>query len=189
MGLDKVAGAEQLAGRGPFDSKDRIFCGLSIEVPLMVDAAPLHVVLYHPEIPQNTGNIGRLCVGVNVTLHVVHPLGFSLDERAVRRAGLDYWKHVALVEHADEGAFWRWAEGRRVFAFSTHAETPYTQADFEEGDVLLFGRETAGLPDEVRNAHPMLRIPMTGPVRSLNLSNAVAVVVYGALKDIRPSLF
>ena len=155
----------------------------------MTGSAPLHVVLYHPEIPQNTGNIGRLCVGVNVTLHVVHPVGFSLDERAVRRAGLDYWKHVALVEHENEEAFWGWAEGRRVFAFSTHADTPYTRAAFKEGDVLLFGRETAGLPEEVRNALPALRIPMTGPVRSLNLSNAVAVVVYGALKDIRPDQF
>lgn len=155
----------------------------------MAEPSPLHVVLYHPEIPQNTGNIGRLCVGVNVTLHVVHPLGFSLGERAVRRAGLDYWKHVKLVEHESAAAFWRWAEGRRIFAFSTHAETPYTQAGFAEGDVLIFGRETAGLPEEVRSAHPTLRIPMTGPVRSLNLSNAVAVVVYGALKDIRPEFF
>jgi tRNA (cytidine/uridine-2'-O-)-methyltransferase len=155
----------------------------------MAEDPPLHVVLYHPEIPQNTGNIGRLCVGVHVRLHVVHPIGFSMSERAVRRAGLDYWKHVDLVEHLTEQDFWGWAAGRRVFLLSTHATTPYTQPTYREGDVLVFGRETKGLPEDVKASHPMLRIPMDGPVRSLNLSNSVAVVVYAALQDVRSSLF
>jgi len=155
----------------------------------MAGDSALHVVLYHPEIPQNTGNIGRLCVGVNARLHVVHPIGFSMDERAVRRAGLDYWKHVDLVEHRTEQDFWRWAAGRRVFLLSTHANTSYTQPTYAHGDVLVFGRETKGLPEDVKASHPMLRIPMDGRVRSLNLSNAVAVVVYAALRDVRPGLF
>jgi len=149
----------------------------------------LHVVLYHPEIPPNTGNIGRLCVAVGLALHVVHPIAFSMDERYVRRAGLDYWKHVHLVEHPDEAAFWRWVKGRRLHLFSSHGDRPYVRCRFQRGDVLLFGRETVGLPEDLIAEHGAWRIPMTGPTRSLNLSNAVAVVVYEALQQIRPQMF
>jgi tRNA (cytidine/uridine-2'-O-)-methyltransferase len=150
----------------------------------------LHVVLYNPEIPPNTGNAGRLCVAVGAALHVVHPIPFQMDEKAVRRAGLDYWKHVDLREHADADAFWRWAEGRRVHLYSSHGAAPYTACAYERGDVLVFGRETVGLPRELVDAKGAYRIPMAdGPIRSLNLSNAVSVVVYEALKRIEPGWF
>lgn len=149
----------------------------------------LHVALYHPEIPPNTGNIGRLCVGIGAALHVVHPIPFSMDEKQVRRAGLDYWRHVQLVEHRDEEAFWVWAEGRRVHLFSSHGARPYTMCPYEEGDVLLFGCETRGLPRSLVEERGAWSIPMTGPIRSLNLANATAVVVYQALQTVRPSLF
>ena len=150
----------------------------------------LHVALYHPEIPPNTGNVGRLCVALGARLHVVHPIGFSMDAKAVRRAGLDYWRHVDLQEHPDEQAFWSWAEGRRVHLFSARGAAPYTRCPFEASDVLLFGCETVGLPAELVEARGAYRIPMLpGPIRSLNLGNAVSVVAYQALQRIRPSLF
>ncbi|MCB9676787.1 MAG: tRNA (cytidine(34)-2'-O)-methyltransferase [Alphaproteobacteria bacterium] len=149
----------------------------------------LHVVLYTPEIPPNTGNAGRLCLGIGARLHVVHPIPFQMDEKAVRRAGLDYWKHVDLQEHADAAAFWSWAEGRRVFLYSSHGDRPYTAPTYARGDVLVFGCETSGLPRELVAERGAYTIPMTGPIRSLNLSNAVAVVVYGALRDVAPALF
>lgn len=150
---------------------------------------PLHIVLYHPEIPPNTGNVGRLCLGVGARLHVVHPIGFSMDEKQVRRAGLDYWRQVDLVEHRDEDAFWGWAEGRRVHLFSAHGTRPYTACRYEAGDVLVFGCETVGLPKALIAARGAWSIPMDGPTRSLNLGNAVAVVTYQALQVVRPELF
>ena len=153
-------------------------------------AAPdLHIALYHPEIPPNTGNIGRLCLGIGATLHVVHPIGFSMEEKYVRRAGLDYWKQVDLHEHVDEDAFWSWAEGRCVHLFSKFGDQTFAQCPYATGDVLLFGRETVGLPRELVEERGAFRIPMTGPTRSLNLSNAVAVVAYQALQRIQPGIF
>lgn len=149
----------------------------------------LHVALYHPEIPQNTGNVGRLCLGVDATLHLVHPLAFDTSEKAVRRAGLDYWKQVRLVEHADEAAFWGWVADRPVHLFSSHGARPYTACPYEPGSVLLFGRETVGLPRDLVEARGAWHIPMIGPTRSLNLANAVAVVVYEALQRTEPALF
>ncbi len=150
----------------------------------------LNIVLYHPEIPPNTGDVGRLCVAMGAHLHVVHPIGFSMDAKAVRRAGLDYWQHVPLTEHADEASFWRWAEGRRVQLFSTRGGAAYTECRFEPEDVLVFGKETAGLPRALLAEHPSWHIPMAdGPIRSLNLSNAVAVVAYEALRQSRPWIF
>lgn len=149
----------------------------------------LHVALYHPEIPQNTGNIGRLCLGIDATLHLVHPLSFDTSEKAVRRAGLDYWKDVRLIEHADEATFWAWVGDRRVHLFSSHGEAPYTRAAYAWEDVLLFGRETTGLPPELVAARGAWRIPMPGATRSVNLSNAVAIVAYEALRQLRPALF
>jgi tRNA (cytidine/uridine-2'-O-)-methyltransferase len=149
----------------------------------------LHVVLYNPEIPPNTGNVGRLCVGIGARLHVVHPIGFSMDERQVRRAGLAYWKHVALVEHADGDAFGAWAEGRRIHLYSSHGTATYASVTHQPGDVLVFGRESVGLPKDIVAERGALTIPMDGPTRSLNLSNAVAIVVYNALQTVAPSLF
>lgn len=150
----------------------------------------LHVVLYQPEIPPNTGNAGRLCVAIGARLHVVHPIAFSMGERAVRRAGLDYWRHVDLVEHEGDDAFWGWAEGRRIHLMSTRGSTPHTEARFEAEDVLMFGPETRGLPDHWLEQHGGLRIPMRpGPIRSLNLANAVAIVTFEAMRQIRPGWY
>jgi tRNA (cytidine/uridine-2'-O-)-methyltransferase len=149
----------------------------------------LNVVLYQPEIPGNTGNVGRLCLGLRLRLHIVRPIPFELSEKAVRRAGLDYWRHVDLAVHDDPAAFWSWAAGRRVHLFSTKGVASYTACPFAHGDVLVFGRETVGLPDELVEAHGAWRIPMDGPIRSLNLSNAVAVVAYQAMQRVRPELF
>lgn len=107
----------------------------------------------------------------------------------MRRAGLDYWKHVDLVEHSDEAAFWAWAGERRVHLFSSHGAGVYTDCPYAAGDVLLFGRETVGLPRALVAERGAWRIPMSGPTRSLNLGNAVAVVVYQALQRVRPALF
>ena len=119
----------------------------------------------------------------------MHPLGFSTDDKAVRRAGLDYWKHVDVVEHDSLKSFQAWAEGRRLLFYSSHGCSAYTQASHELGDVLVFGRESAGLPSALLAKGEGLRIPMTGPTRSLNLANAVAVVAYGALQQVAPGLF
>ena len=149
----------------------------------------LHIALMQPEIGPNAGNIGRLCLGVGAHLHLVHPLGFRTDDKAVRRAGLDYWKHVTVTEHPSADAFWQWADGRRIHLFSTKADAPYSRIAWKHGDVLIFGPESKGLSAEVRNQFPAYQIPMTGPIRSLNLANAVAVVTYAALRDINPEVF
>lgn len=149
----------------------------------------VHVVLYEPEIPQNTGNVGRLCLGVGARLHLVRPLGFDIDEKAVRRAGLDYWRDVDLVVHDDAAAFWRWVDGRRACLFSAAGAAPYTDIPWEDGTILVFGRESVGLPRDVVAAHGAWRIPAPGPIRSLNLGNAVSVVVYEGLKALRPQWF
>lgn len=161
-------------------------------VPLVVPprADPLfHVVLYEPEIPQNAGNVGRLCLGVQARLHLVHPLGFAVDERAVRRAGLDYWRHVDLQEHADADAFWAWAAGRAVYPLTARGGVPYTRIPFAPGDVFVFGRESVGLPPGVVEQRGGWTLPMVGATRSLNLANAVSVVAYSAFARLRPDLF
>ena len=149
----------------------------------------LHIVLICPEIGPNAGNVGRLCLGIQATLHLVHPLGFQTDDKAVRRAGLDYWKHVNVVEHETEDAFWQWASGRQVHLFSAHGQQAHTAAPYAPGCVLVFGRESVGLPKDLIERHGGYRIPMTGAIRSLNLANAVAVVAYAALQQVDPELF
>lgn len=145
-----------------------------------------HIVLHEPEIPPNTGNVIRLCANTGATLHLVKPLGFRLDARAVRRAGLDYRElavvrvHASLDECLEDLARPRW------FAFTTRATIAYTEAAYQPGDVLVFGAETRGLPEDVLDSCPLerrLRIPMRPDVRSLNLSNAVAVAVYEAWRQ------
>lgn len=144
------------------------------------------IALYQPEIPPNTGNIMRLCANTGCRLHLIHPLGFSLDEKQVRRAGMDYRDLAVVQEHDSFAAFNLAMEGRRVFAFSTKASRHYCEAVFQSGDVLLFGPETRGLPEPLLLSLPdelKLRIPMLMDSRSLNLSNSVAVVVYEALRQ------
>ena len=147
-----------------------------------------NVVLYEPEIPSNTGNVGRLCVAVGATLHVVGRPGFHLDDRAVRRAGLDYWPDVQLVRHVDLAAFEATQPAERLFCFSAHAREPYTRVGYRPGDALVFGSESRGLPPEVlaRHAGRTFVIPIpSGKVRSLNLANAVAIVLYEALRQVQ----
>lgn len=152
-----------------------------------LDEALVHVVLVEPEIPPNTGNAGRLCLGVGAVLHVVHPIPFQMDDKAVRRAGIDHWRHVRLREHASADAFWAWAEGRPTALFSSHGARPYTECRYERGHVLVFGKESVGLPPEWVERRGAWRIPFApGPVRSLNLSNAAAVVVYEAVRQLAP---
>lgn len=147
----------------------------------------LNIALVHPEIPPNTGNVGRLVVGLEARLHLVHPLGFDIDEKAVRRAGIDHWRHVDLQEHADLDAFETWAEGRRLHLFSTHGVPAHTEVHYAPGDVLVFGCESKGLPDDwVTRRGGAVRIPLWGPIRSLNLSNAVAVAAFEAARQLRP---
>jgi len=145
-----------------------------------------HVALVEPEIPPNTGNIARLCAATRTPLHIVGVAGFRLDDRAVRRAGLDYWPAVSLQRHRDLEALSSALPGARFVYLTTKAETPYTDWEFAAGDCLVFGRETRGLPDEVLSANRArcLRIPILNPVvRSLNLANAVAIVLYEALRQ------
>ncbi len=147
----------------------------------------LHIVLYEPEIPPNTGNIARLCAGTGIRLHLVGKLGFELSDRYLKRAGLDYWPHVQW-EHVPslEHLYVRFPESR-FFYLSTKATRPYTTAGYREGDFLVFGPESRGLPEEIllANADACYTIPMFGPVRSLNLSTAVGIVAYEALRQVK----
>jgi len=144
-----------------------------------------HVVLVEPEIPPNTGNVGRLCLATGSTLHLIEPLGFSLDERSLRRAGLDYWKEVNVRTWPDWQTFaGSVADATRVFLLTTKAETAYWDLRFRAGDYLVFGRETRGLPESLLASYPeqCARIPMRG-TRSLNLAGAVAIVLYEAVRQ------
>lgn len=143
---------------------------------------PAHVVLVEPEIPNNTGSVARTCVATGCALHLVHPLGFDIDEKACRRAGLDYWPRVHLTEHADADAWERTLPGleRGVWFFSARAERSIYDAPIEPGDHLVFGRESVGLPAALLGRHPgrSVSIPLRPGERSLNLSNAVTIAVY-----------
>jgi tRNA (cytidine/uridine-2'-O-)-methyltransferase len=145
----------------------------------------VRVALYEPEIPANTGNIGRLCVGAACPLHIIGRTGFLIEDRMIRRAGLDYWPLLELYQHATLEEFEREVPGR-IFCLSTHGKISYTQIKYTNEDILLFGCESRGLPLEVRErfADRVLTIPRPGPVRSLNLSNAVSIVLYEALRQI-----
>ena len=144
------------------------------------------IALYEPEIPPNTGNIIRLCANTGCRLHLIHPLGFDLDEKKLRRAGLDYREMANVQEHEDYAAFLQAMGGARVFALTTKGKTVYTEPSFVTGDVLLFGPETRGLPVELLEKLPeaqKLRLPMLADSRSLNLANTVAIVAYEALRQ------
>ncbi|MDY0303749.1 MAG: tRNA (cytidine(34)-2'-O)-methyltransferase [Sphaerochaeta sp.] len=140
----------------------------------------LNIVLIEPEIPQNTGNIVRTSAALGATLHLVHPLGYSLDEKHLKRAGLDYWPKLNLVEWPDAASFFRAKEGEELYYFTTKAPRSYAQVHYPDEVYLVFGKESAGLDEAILAAHPdrCLRIPMREAIRSLNLSNSVAIAAY-----------
>ena len=146
----------------------------------------LHIVLHQPEIPDNTGNIGRTCVALGAKLWLVRPLGFRMDDRHLRRAGLDYWQHLDWEAVDDWSALLERLPGCRPWLFTKRAETIYSQAAFSPGDVLVFGSESRGLPDSLVESHRdrCLRIPMAAEARSLNLSVAVAIAAYEARRQV-----
>jgi tRNA (cytidine/uridine-2'-O-)-methyltransferase len=147
-----------------------------------------HVVLIEPEIPPNTGNIGRLCLGAGACLHLVRPLGFSLDDRALRRAGLDYWKDVQVtLWDSFEELRAAQPEEARFFFLTTKTRAAYWDVSFEPGDFLVFGRETKGLPEPLleANAGHCLTIPMSGKIRSLNLATSVGIVLFEAVRQLQ----
>ena len=146
-----------------------------------------NIVLYQPEIPPNTGNIIRLAANTGATLHLVEPLGFNLEDRELKRAGLDYHEYAGLVVHKDWSACCAQLQGARMFAFSTRASRRHTEPEYGAGDALVFGPETRGLPPELLESFPAaqrLRLPLRPNNRSLNLSNAVAVAVYEAWRQL-----
>ena len=142
----------------------------------------LNIVLFEPEIPQNTGNIARTCAVTGIRLHLIRPLGFDISDKAVKRAGLDYWHLVDL--HVYD--FFQKTGAQDIWLASSKAPRPYTQAAFRDGCYLIFGKETAGLPEDFRLAHyeRCIRLPMRAEARSLNLSNSVAILTYEALKQL-----
>ena len=146
----------------------------------------LNIVLVEPEIPQNCGNIARTCAATGCRLHLIRPLGFDISEKAVRRAGLDYWNAVEVKDYENLDAFFSQNQVKQMWCLSTKAPRCYTEAAFEEDCYLFFGKETKGLPEEFLAEHydECVRIPMLPDTRSLNLSNAVAITVYEALRQL-----
>ena len=144
----------------------------------------LNIVLYKPEIPQNTGNIARTCVLTDSVLHLIKPLGFSIDDKAVKRSGLDYWKDLKLEVHESYEDFIAKYGDRRIFLATTHGGKFYSEESYEPGEFIMFGRESSGVPEEVHNAHKGIRMPMIKTsTRSLNLSNTVCAIAYEALRQ------
>lgn len=146
----------------------------------------IDLVLVEPEIPPNTGNVSRLAAALDVPLHLIEPLGFDISDRAVKRAGLDYWEHVRLQVHKDWQRFLEARSPKRLIYASSFGEQLHTEITYQPGDCLVFGKETAGLDPKIwqETPGPVIRIPHWGPVRSLNLSNAVAVVAYEAMRQL-----
>lgn len=145
----------------------------------------MNIVLLEPEIPENTGNIGRTCVATGSTLHLIRPLGFNIDEKAVRRAGLDYWQHLDLRVYDDYADFCEKNPDAKIYYATTKGRNVYSEVPFGQNDYIMFGKESAGIPEEILIKHPneCIRIPMIGDIRSLNLGNSVAVVLYEALRQ------
>lgn len=148
----------------------------------------LHVVLYQPELPANTGNIARTCAATNTTLHLIRPLGFSTDDKTLKRAGLDYWEFVNIVYYDSVDEFFEKNESGQFFYLTKFAEKPHTTIDYSNRDAeyyFMFGREATGLPQDLieKNKDFCLRIPMNDNVRSLNLSNTAAVIIYEVLRQ------
>lgn len=143
-----------------------------------------HIVLYQPEIPPNTGNIIRLCANTGANLHLIHPLGFSLQEKALRRAGLDYHEWASIAQYENWETFIEQHQQKTIYTFSARAEKCYSQVQYASEDMFLFGPESNGLPKEIIHQYTPLSIPMREHNRSLNLANAVAVVLYEAWRQL-----
>ena len=144
-----------------------------------------NIVLFEPEIPQNTGNIGRTCVATDTRLHLIEPLGFRLDERALKRAGMDYWKDLDVTTYVNFQDFQERNPGVRIYMASTKALNLYSDVKYEDNCYIMFGKESGGIPEDILYNHreDAIRIPMNKNIRSLNLSNAVAIVLYEALRQ------
>ena len=145
----------------------------------------MHIILHQPEIPANTGNIGRTCVATGTSLHLIEPLGFRLDEKAIKRAGMDYWEHLDVTRYMNYQEFKEKHPDARIWMATTKAKHVYTDVSFGPDDYIMFGKESAGIPEEilVENEETCIRIPMLEQIRSLNLSNSVAIVLYEALRQ------
>lgn len=145
----------------------------------------MNIVLLEPEIPANTGNIGRTCVATGSRLHLIKPLGFSLDEKQLKRAGLDYWKDLDVTVYENYQDFLEKNPGARIYMATTKAQKPYTYVNYEPDCYIMFGKESAGIPEEIllANKKNTVRIPMIGDTRSLNLANSVAIILYEALRQ------
>ena len=145
----------------------------------------LNIVLYELEIPANTGNIGRTCVATGTRLHLIEPLGFRLDEKSLKRAGMDYWKDLDVTTYIDFNDFMEKNPGAKIYMATTKAPNVYTDVKYEPDCYIMFGKESAGIPEEVLVEHKedSIRIPMLGDIRSLNLGNSVAIVLYEALRQ------
>lgn len=145
----------------------------------------MNIVLYEPEMPMNTGNIGRTCVATNTRLHLIEPLGFRLSAKEVKRAGLDYWPHLDVTVYSDYQDFLEKNPGAKIYMATTKAPHVYTEVQYEPDCYIMFGPESRGIPEEILVEHPdtSVRIPMWGETRSLNLSNSVAVILYEALRQ------
>ena len=145
----------------------------------------LNIVLHEPEIPANTGNIGRTCVATNTRLHLIEPLGFRLDEKSLERAGMDYWGSLDVTTYIDYADFLERNPGAKIYMATTKAPKVYTEVSYEPDCYIMFGKESAGIPEEILVQHQedCVRIPMVGDIRSLNLSNSVSIVLYEALRQ------
>lgn len=145
----------------------------------------MHIILHQPEIPANTGNIGRTCAATGTALHLIEPLGFRLDEKSIKRAGMDYWEHLDVSRYINFEDFRQKHPEAKIWYATTKAKRLYTEAVFSQDDFIMFGKESAGIPEEilVENEKTCIRIPMLEQIRSLNLSNSVAVVLYEALRQ------
>lgn len=145
----------------------------------------LHIVLHQPEIPPNTGNIIRLCANSGALLHLIHPLGFELNDKRMRRAGLDYHEFAHIIHYQDDQSFIEQNAHRRIFACTTKTQQNYSDMTYQDDDMFLFGAETRGLPIELRNKYTTIRIPMLATSRSLNLSNSVAIILFEAWRQLK----
>lgn len=145
----------------------------------------MHIILHQPEIPANTGNIGRTCVATGTSLHLIEPLGFRLDEKSIRRAGMDYWQQLEVTRYINFEEFGEKHPGAKIWYATTKARYSYTDVSYGPEDFIMFGKESAGIPEEILVEHPenCIRIPMLPAIRSLNLSNSVAIVLYEALRQ------
>ncbi|MCR5634852.1 MAG: tRNA (cytidine(34)-2'-O)-methyltransferase [Lachnospiraceae bacterium] len=145
----------------------------------------MNIILHQPEIPANTGNIGRTCVATGTKLHLIEPLGFRIDEKQIKRAGMDYWDKLDYTRYINYEDFLVKNPGAKIWYATTKAEKTYTDVSYSENDFIMFGKESAGIPEEilVENRESCIRIPMLPDIRSLNLSNSAAIVLYEALRQ------